>query len=328
MMPRFRNIHHWDKYEWIFTVSSLFQFLGFLSYDYMLLRALSLLSASGMMVAHTGRRFFVGWFWALSFATANIIALWYMLREKYSHDLGGLSQEEAQIFKTYFEPFQITPLEYKQIVKCGQFVTMKRGETLTVHGLISENVFLLLKGQCIVLNDLGESIGVISGGNKRSFVGEIALIDDTQDEATATVKTDSEQCRLLIFKVDDMKYLLKNSKAELRVKLTNVFTSSMKLKLMAFNANFNVEKSIEFNQNALESLVQMLLISKGKIEISENDEDEGTCKFLKGDDEIISLTLEEHVFLSQYIDRKEINDKFVEKLFKDYHIEKGIESTL
>lgn len=174
-IPRFRNIHHWDKYEWIFSFSSMVQFIGFLSYDYMLLRVLSLLSASGLMIAHTGRRFFVGWFWAFSFASANIIALWYMLREKYSHDLGGLTQEQAQIYFTYFEPFAITPLEYKQIAKIGHFVTMKRGETLTIHGLISDNVFLLLSGQCIVINDAGETVGIISGGTKKSFVGEIGM---------------------------------------------------------------------------------------------------------------------------------------------------------
>ena len=77
--PTIRDIRKWDKFEWIFSVSSLFQFLGFLSYDFILLRCFSLLSASGLMIAHRGRSFFVGWFWCFSFATANIIALYFML---------------------------------------------------------------------------------------------------------------------------------------------------------------------------------------------------------------------------------------------------------
>ena len=157
-----------------------------------------------------------------------------------------------------------------------------------------------------------------------------ALIDDTQDEATATVKTDSEQCRVLLFNVEDMKYFLRNTKAELRVKLTNVFTSSMKLKLLAFNAKFNVETSIQYDQNALESIVQMLLISKGKIEILEDqvrEEDERKnrkYKLLVDDEETISLNAEEQLFLSQYIDDKQINDKFVQKLYSEYRIESDL----
>lgn len=174
--PDVRDIRHWDKFEWIFSFSSLFQFLGFLSYDFILLRALSLISASGLMVAHTGRRFFVGWFWAFSFAIANIIALYYMLREKYSHDLRGLNQEESFIYHNFFKPFSITALEYKQIIKYGNFITLQRGETLTVCGLISDKVFLLLSGQCLVLNHKNHTVGIISGGHKKSFVGEIGKL--------------------------------------------------------------------------------------------------------------------------------------------------------
>ena len=203
--PKIRDIRHWDKYEWIFSVSSLVQFVGFLSYDFILLRALSLISATGLMVAHRGRRFFVGWFWAFSVAIANVVALYIMLREKYSHNLSGLSKEESFIYHTFFEAFNITPLEYKTVIKMGHFKTMPRGETLTVHGLIGDKVFVILSGQCLVLNDNNEVVGVISGGNQKSFVGEIALIDETQDEATATVKTNSEFCRILYWNVDDMK---------------------------------------------------------------------------------------------------------------------------
>ena len=190
--------------------------------------------------------------------------------------------------------------------------------------MLSFSFFLIvfaLKIQWILLVRLFAANMHSTSPNVLYLVIGTALIDDTQDEATATVTTDSEQCRLLIFNVDDMKYFLSSIKAELRVKLTNVFTSSMKLKLMAFNDNFNVEKSIEFNQNALESLVQLLLISKGKIEIMDNEEDEGKCKFLVGDEETFSLTVEEHVFLNHFIDQKELNDKFVNKLFKDYRID-------
>ena len=173
--PTPTQISNWDKWEWIFSVSSLVQFLGFLSYDFILLRFLSLLSAGGLMIAHRGRRFFVGWFWAFSFATANVVALYIMLREKYSQDLGGLNNEEATIYHTFFEPFQITPLEYKQIIKLAHITTMPRGETLTICGLVGDKVFLLLSGQCLVVNDDGDTVGLISGGSKKSFVGEIGM---------------------------------------------------------------------------------------------------------------------------------------------------------
>ncbi len=285
------------------------QLCGFLSYDYTILRVLSFLSAGGLMVAHTGRKFFVGWFWACSFAVANILALYFILREKYSLDLRGLNEEQLCIFHTYFEPFHISPLEYKQVLKVGKFITMNRGETLTVSGLICDKVFLVLEGQCVVLNndECPQTIGIISGGHQRSFVGEIALIDDTQDEATATVKTNSEKTRLLYWDVMKLKYLLTHCQADLRVKLINVFTASMKIKLMDFNANFHVEKSIEYKQKTLETVVQMLLIAKKKLKITESEK-VNSCQFLIEENEVIELSVDERIFLNEYIKLKQIGD--------------------
>eukprot|EP01084_Bolivina_argentea_P315737 547114_1 len=321
LMPEFRHIRQWDKFEWIFSCANMFQFIGFLSYDYTFLRILSLLSASGLMVAHTGRKFFVGWFWACSFAVANIVALYFILREKYSLDLRGLNEEELAIYHTYFEPFIISPLEYKHILSIGKFITMNRGETLTVSGLICDKVFLILYGQCVVLNndDQPQTIGIISGGHQRSFVGEIALIDDTQDAATATVKTNSEKTRLLYWDVNRLKYLLTHCQSELRVKLINVFTTSMKIKLMDFNANFNVEKSIEFKQKTLETIIQMLLICKCKLKITESEKVD-CCQFLMEENEIIELSVDERMFLNEYIKLKQISDGFAKSLMKKYHI--------
>lgn len=307
-MPAIRNIRHWDRFEWIFSVSAFVQFLGFLSYDYTVLRVLSLTSASGLMIAQAGRRFFVGWFWAFSFAVANAVAIAHLLREKYSSSTAGLSAEETRIFHTFFEPFDVHSLEYRAIVKCGSFVSLPRGSTLTVAGLVSDKVFLLLEGQCVVLNGDGERIGVISGGTKKSFLGEIALIDESQDVATATVRTDSEQCRFLIWSVDDLQYFLKQTKAESRVKLTNVFTSSMKEKLMAWNANFNVEKSIAFKQNAFEAVVEMLVIAKGA---QNSGDDDGV---------IVLLSEEEQAFLNAQAKEREVNDVVVAGLMQKYHL--------
>eukprot|EP01083_Nonionella_stella_P140442 430702_1 len=323
IMPQIRDIRRWDKYEWIYTAASLVQFLGFLSYDPIILRAFSFTSAAGLMVAHTGRKFFVGWFWAFSFAFANGIALYVFLREKYSWDVSSLTEEESFIYSAFFEPFGIAPLEYKQIIRIGHFINMNRGETLTLSGLICDKVFLLLSGQCVVINDNSEAIGTISGGHKKSFVGEIALIDDTQDEATATVRTNSETSRLLYWNVNELKHLLKNSKAEFRVKLINVFTASMKVKLLDLNANIDVEKSIAFKQQNFETLVQMLLISKGKLRIKDSDNIEHiNAKALVIEErDMVELHVDEELFLDEYIKQKQISQHFARQLMKKYHID-------
>ena len=78
-------------------------------------------------------------------------------------------------------------------------------------------------------------------------------------------------CRIVFWDVDDIKYLLHHSKADFRVKLINVFTASMKIKLMDFNENYNIEKSQLFKEQCLESIIQMMLITKGKLKITESD---------------------------------------------------------
>ena len=320
VMPKFRDIRKWDKFEWIFSASFLVQFIGFLSYDFMFLRCLSLISSTGLMIAHYGRQFFVGWFWAMALFMANIFTLYHMLREKYSLDMGGLTAEEESIYSQFFKPFAISPLEYKHILKIGQFEDVGRGETLTVKGLICDKLFFIVSGQCVVLNGLNEQIGVIVGGNKKAFVGEIALIDDTQDVATATVKTNTEKTRLLYWDVDELKYFLSHSKAELRVKVINVFTASMKMKLMGLNANFNVEKSIQFKRKNFIGLVQMLLISKGKLKMAESVNVD-KVEFVIGDsDEKIQLSVDEQMYLMQYAKQHQIDEQFVNETMEKYHI--------
>ena len=320
LMPKFRDIRKWDKYEWIFSASFLVQFIGFMSYDFMFLRCLSLISASGLMIAHYGRQFFVGWFWAMTLFMANIFTLYYMLKEKYSLNLSELNDEEQFIFHQFFKPFDIRPMEYKHFLKIGHFQTVSKGETLTIKDLICDKVYLIIKGQCVVVNEFNERIGQISGGNRKSFVGEIALIDDTQDVATATVSTSSEETRLLYWNVDDLKWFLSHSQAELRVKLINVFTASMKMKLMGLNANFKVEKSVEFKQKNFVSIVQMLLIGKKKLKVSESGSVDDAEVMIE-EEGMIELSVDEQLFLTQYAQQHQLSDSFVNDVMKKYHID-------
>lgn len=88
---------------------------------------------------------------------------------------------------------------------------------------------------------------------------------------------------------------------------------------MDFNANFNVEKSIKFKQECLESLVQMMLITKGKLKITES-EMVNKCEILMDKDERITLDVDEQIFLREYIKQKQITDEFRKQLMSKYHI--------
>lgn len=85
----------------------------------------------------------------------------------------------------------------------------------------------------------------------KSFVGEISLIDDTQDVAIASVQTNSEICRVLWWKTKYLKDLLSTEKADFRVKLINVFTGSMKAKIIDLNKSIHA-RNIQHLENMIE----------------------------------------------------------------------------
>lgn len=94
---------------------------------------------------------------------------------------------------------------------------------------------------------------------------------------------------------------------------------------MDFNENFNIEKSTQFKQQCLESIIQMMLITKGKLKITES-ETVDKCEFLIGKDEMIPLDIDEQLFISQYVKQKQISDSFTNKLMNKYHIKMDVVS--
>merc|ERR1712129_87638 len=124
------------------------------------------------------------------------------------------------------------------------------------------------------------------------------------------VKTNTENTRVLFWNVDELKYFLSHSKAELRVKVINVFTASMKMKLMGLNA----ERSIEWKHKNFIGLVQMLLISKGRLKVGQTD-------VIGNNDEKIRLTVDERMYLQQYAKEHQVDEQFVNETMQKYHID-------
>lgn len=95
---------------------------------------------------------------------------------------------------------------------------------------------------------------------------------------------------------------------------------------MDFNENFNIEKSQLFKQQNFESIIQMMLITKGKLKITESEKID-KCQFLIEDDERIKLDVDEQIFLNQYIKQKQLNDEFTDTMIKKYHLDMDLVST-
>ena len=284
----FKNISKWDVWEWTFTFASCIQLAGFLSTDVLQLRVLSLLSAISFMVAHANRRFFVGWFWALSFAISNIMAIYFLWKHRYHNTLKGRIDSEAmKVYKKYFVQYDITPYEFGQLLRVCHRTNDPNNEnskiepktSLTVAGMPTEKLYLLLDGTLGIFNKDGKFIGYAtrkleedddssdeedsdSGGSivvdDPCFIGEFTLLNlsITNEGATATVKTETE-CSLMWWYLKDIVRLMDREIIDER-KFLNMFTKSMSRKIVETN---EITSNV-LPKYCLKSMIQILSIDQ------------------------------------------------------------------
>ncbi|ETO08529.1 cyclic nucleotide-binding domain protein [Reticulomyxa filosa] len=199
-------IKDWEKWDYIFSFASLLQFVGFASPDVVPLRAFSAASAASFMIAHAGRKFFVGWFWALSFCSVNVIMLAYLFSKEW--ETMSFTEEETQLFEAYFAPYHMTKLEFKRLMKLARKKEIMPNETITIQGIPVDKLCFVTKGEYVVLeNDV-----IIAHVNSEldqnlDWVGEISFLSDQIQPASKTVKSNGK-VELLWWYRNDLKTLL------------------------------------------------------------------------------------------------------------------------
>ncbi|ETO20076.1 cyclic nucleotide-binding domain protein [Reticulomyxa filosa] len=204
--PNIKNIKDWEKWDYIFSFASLLQFVGFASPDVVALRGFSAMSAATFMVAHAGRKFFVGWFWALSFCSVNTIMLIYLFSKKWGSMT--LDEDEKELYDMYFAPYHMTQLEFKRLMKLSRKREVLPNETITAEGLPIDKLYFVTKGEYVVLKDETIIAHVNSQFDQSlDWIGETSFLSDTVQLATETVKS-HDKVELIWWNRDELKQQL------------------------------------------------------------------------------------------------------------------------
>jgi len=257
--PNIKNVKDWEKWDYIFSFASLLQLVGFASPDVIPLRVLSAMSAVSFMAAHAGRKFFVGWFWALSFCSVNVTVLLYVFSKKW--ESMSFTEEENKLFEGYFAPYHMTQLEFKRLMKMSHRKDVLHNETITAEGLPVDKLYFITKGEYIVL----EEETIVAHVNSESdqsldWIGEISFLSEHVAPATKTVKSHGK-AELLWWNRDELKKQLEIGDINKGTFYT-LLTASTRTKLIKTD-----ESIVELKKDSLRDLWFLHTITEPKVRL-------------------------------------------------------------
>ena len=161
-------------------LASILTMAAYLLKDILWLRLLTILSC----VAGIAFNYFVPatplWtviYWNILFMIINVVQVAIIIRQRASVNF---TEEEKELHETLFKNF--APFEFMKLMRVGQWLEAKQGETLATEKQAINAVMLIYNG-LVGVETNGKEVAKLKDGN---FIGEVSFI--TGGEATATVR--------------------------------------------------------------------------------------------------------------------------------------------
>lgn len=138
-------------------------------------------------------------YWSLAFLTANGINIYRLLLSNSSVEL---SEEQDKIYTKHFIDYGLRPREFLQLVQSGTIVTYKKGTYIRSSkrpekgvNFKKDKVYLLLKGN-VEVSKYGELVGTMTSDTSLCFLGEMSLLQDSQQLKPSSTKNDKDQSHI------------------------------------------------------------------------------------------------------------------------------------
>ncbi|MBL4720427.1 MAG: cyclic nucleotide-binding domain-containing protein [Alphaproteobacteria bacterium] len=157
-------------------------------------------------------------FWLTVFVLINLVRIVGIVLDRRSI---AFNEEEAELHETVFQNF--SPVEFRKLMRIGDWRNAEQGEQLTVQGSIVGGLNLLFNGEVRVERD-GEEVGRARDG---AMIGEISFIQG--GAATATVSA-TKPCRYIAWSGDELRKLLHRNPS-MDVAMKHVFSVDLMRKL-------------------------------------------------------------------------------------------------
>ena len=195
--------------------------LSFYVRDMLLLRVLAVVSG----VVGIAYNFFIPvgpmWlaiFWLSVFLAINSIRIIGIFLDRRSIDF---NEEEAELHETLFQNF--SPVEFRKLMRIGEWCTAAAGEKLVVQGAEVEGLKLIYNGEVIIQRDDVE-VGRARDG---AMIGEVSFLQG--GAANATVLT-TNRCRYVDWSADELHKLLSRNPS-MDIAMKHVFSIDLMRKL-------------------------------------------------------------------------------------------------
>lgn len=181
-------------------IAALFQIVGFLIVDQLMLRLFILIGTLCYLVyyiAAFNTPLWEAFFWSSIMGTANCIVIVKLVLDRTTLNL---SERDKDLYKAFQE---MTPGEFRKLLKVGQWRNGEDQDTLTIQDRVPEKLYYVQQGDIHVSKD-GARFDLEEG----AFIGEVAFFLDTQASATVTV---AEQTSYFEWSRDSLDALLKKN---------------------------------------------------------------------------------------------------------------------
>lgn len=164
-------------------IAALFQIVGFLVVDQLILRGLILVGTVFYLTYYVvafDNPLWEAFFWSSIMGIANSIVIVKLLLDRTTFNL---SAEDKKLYEVFWE---MTPGEFRQLVKTGTWHSGDEDRFLTVEGEVPQSLYYVQVG-AIHIEKQGNKFDL----SKSSFIGEVAFFLNCEASATVTVSEDT-----------------------------------------------------------------------------------------------------------------------------------------
>lgn len=203
-------------------LASVLTMLAYLLKDILWLRLLTILScfagiAFNFIVPATPLWTVI--YWNILFALINIVQVAIIIKDRSGVHF---TDEEKELHETLFKNF--APFEFMKLMRVGQWLNAKQGETLATEKQPINAIMLIYNG-LVAVETNGQEVAKLKDGN---FIGEVSFI--TGGEATATVRA-LIPTRYIAWPKDEITKLL-NRNPTMRFAMQSMLSTDLSKKLM------------------------------------------------------------------------------------------------
>jgi hypothetical protein len=181
-------------------IAALFQIVGFLIVDQLLLRLFILVGTLFYLIYYIVAFSSPLWeaiFWSSIMGAANTIIICKLLLDRTSINM---SVEDKILYQVFQE---MTPGEFRRLVNTGTWRYGVQEKSLTTEDEVPENLYYIRSGTTYI-NKKGSQFSL----SRSSFIGEVAFFLGSEASATVTVSPDSHYIE---WKCDKLRQLLKKN---------------------------------------------------------------------------------------------------------------------